>query len=176
MIKFIYKKNEDIKCWKRWNKFIKKNKTVWGIIPLNKKYISVEKITFHVEVENIFEKYSKVFKMKPPIIEGYVVTTPFSMINDDKSFSRIGKIYLSIHNISFKVIIHEIFHIYFEKYTKRNIPNYETAKEYFTVILNDIFSYNISTGYPKHEEVRKKIFKVWKKTHSIDECIKILIS
>lgn len=173
-IKFIYNKEEDRKCWKRYNNFIKKNKTVWGISRKIKQIIKIKNANMEMRVSDIVSKYKKIFNMDVKI-KGYIVTTPFSMINDDRNFKKNGIIYYSIYTSNPSVVIaHEIFHIYFEKYIKRNIPNYEEAKEYFTVILNDIFNSEVSKGYPLHQKARKIIYKKWLETHFIDECIKVL--
>lgn len=173
-IKFIYNKEEDRKCWKRYNSFIKKNKTVWGIYRKIKPIIKIKNANIEMQVDKMVIKYKKIFNINVKI-EGYIVTTPFSMINDDRTFKKDGIIYYSIYTSNPSVVIaHEIFHIYFEKYTKRNISNYEEAKEYFTVILNDIFNSEVSKGYPLHQKARKIIYKKWLETHSIDECIKII--
>lgn len=175
-IKFIYNKEEDRKCWKRYNSFIKKNKTVWGISRKIKPIIKIRNADMEMQVGDIVSKFKKIFNMDVKI-KGYIVTTPFSMINDDRKFKKNGIIYYSIYTANTSVVIaHEIFHIYFEKYTKRNISNYEVTKEYFTVILNDIFNNEVSKGYPLHQEERKTIYKKWLETHSIDECLKMMIS
>ncbi|MEK6952716.1 MAG: hypothetical protein AABX29_06910 [Nanoarchaeota archaeon] len=176
IIKFIYNKIKDKKCWHRYNKFIKENKTVWGISRRIKQIITIKQVDFVMNVKGIINAYNKVFKISPPIIRGYIVTTPFSMINDNEKFKENESvIFYSIYTPNPSVVLaHEIFHIYFEKYTKRKIPNYNETKEYFTVIMNDIFGKEVSGGYPKHQKIREKILKVWQKTHSIDECIKII--
>lgn len=173
-IKFSYNKKQDRKCWKRYNNFIKKNKTVWGISRKIKPIIKIKKANLEMQVGDIASKYKKIFNINVKI-KGYIVTTPFSMINDDKEFKKEGVVYYSIYTSNPSIVMaHEIFHIYFEKYTKRNIPNYDEAKEYFTVILNDIFGKEVSKGYPPHQKIRKKIYKKWKETRSIDECIKVV--
>jgi hypothetical protein len=175
-IKFTYNKKEDQKCWKRYNSFIKKNKTVWGISRKINPIIKIKKADLEIESGDIISKCKKIFKIAIKI-KGFVVTTPFSMINDDEEFKKGGIVYYSIYTSNPSIVIaHEIFHVYFEKYTKRNIPNYDEAKEYFTVILNDIFGKEVSKGYPLHQEIRKKIYKKWKETMSIDECIKVVCS
>ncbi len=174
IIKFTYNRKEDGKCWKRYNSFIKKNKTVWGISRKIKPIIKIKNADMEMQVGDILGKYKKIFNINVKI-RGYIVTTPFSMINDDRKFKKDGIIYYSIYTSNPSIVIaHEIFHIYFEKYTKRNTPNYEETKEYFTVILNDIFNNEVSKGYPLHQEIRKKIYKKWKETRSIDECINYL--
>ena len=40
--------------------------------------------------------------------------------------------------------------------------------------MNDIFGKEVSKGYPNHYDIRAKILNIWKNTHSIDECIKIV--
>ncbi len=174
IIKFTYNRKEDRKCWKRYNSFIKKNKTVWGISRKIKPIIKIKNADMEMQVGDIVGKYKKIFNTDVKI-RGYIVTTPFSMINDDRKFKKDGIIYYSIYTSNPSIVIaHEIFHIYFEKYTKRNIFNYEEAKEYFTVILNAIFNNEVSKGYPLHQEIRKKIYKKWKETRSIDKCINYL--
>ena len=97
------------------------------------------------------------------------------MINDGEIFSTEGIIYYSLFTPNPSIVFaHELFHIYFEKYTKRQILNYEESKEYFTVIMNDLFSKEVSKGYPPHQEVRKKIFDTWLQTKSLDKCIGVL--
>lgn len=173
-IKFIYNKKQDRKCWKRYNNFIKRNKTVWGISRKIKPIIKIKNADIEMRVGDIVSKNKKIFNISVKI-KGYIVTTPFSMVNDDKKFKKEGVIYYSIYTSNPSIVMaHEIFHIYFEKYTKRNIPNYDEAKEYFTVILNDIFGKEVSRGYPPHQKIRKKIYKKWKEARSIDECIKIV--
>lgn len=175
-IKFKYNKIEDKKVWRRYNSFVKKNKTIWGRkIPNIKKIISVNQANFDIDVKEITVAYDKLFNIPTPKINGYIVTTPFSMISDDGKFNKKeSNLYYSIYNTSPASIIigHEIFHIYFEKYSERKIPNYDEAKEYFTVIMNDIFGSGVSKGYPDHNKIRDRIFKIWLKTYSIDECIK----
>lgn len=174
IIKFTYSPEEDAKCWKRYNSFIKKNKTVWGISKKINPIIKINNADIEIQAGDIISKYKKIFNLDVKI-KGYIVTTPFSMINDDQEYSKNGIIYYSIYTSNTSVVIaHEIFHIYFEKYTKRNISNYEEAKEYFTVILNNIFNSEASKGYPLHQAARRKIYKKWIKTHSIDECIKMV--
>jgi len=180
IINFKYNKDIDDIVHRRFDEFVKKNKTIWGrSVPKVKKIISIKDMNFEVNIEEIINEYDKIFNISMPNINGYIVTTPFSMIDDDGEFKiNESNLYYSIYNL-FKespsiVIGHELFHIYFEKYTKRNIPNYETAKEYFTVIMNDVFNCNVSMGYPEHTEIREKIFKKWQETKSIDECLNIL--
>lgn len=173
-IKFTYSKKQDRGCWKRYNNFIKINRNVWGISRKIEPIIKIKKTDLEIEAGNIISKCRKIFKISIKI-KGFVVTTPFSMINDDKEFEKEGIVYYSIYTSNPSIAMaHEIFHIYFEKYTKRNIPNYDEAKEYFTVILNDVFGKEISKGYPPHQKIRKRIFKKWKETKSIDECIKVV--
>ncbi|MCG2808839.1 MAG: hypothetical protein L6275_00645 [Candidatus Portnoybacteria bacterium] len=177
-IKFKYDKKEDKKVWRRYNNFVAKNKMIWGRkIPNIKQIISVNQADFDIDVKEITSAYDKVFDMSVAKINGYIATTPFSMIDDDGKFNKKeSNLYYSIYNncpVSI-VIGHEIFHIYFEKYSERKIPNYDEAKEYFTVIMNDIFGNGVSKGYPEHQEIRDKILKIWLKTHSIDECIKVV--
>lgn len=173
-MKFTYNKKQDRKCWKRYNSFIKKNRTVWGISRKIKPIIKIKNADIEMRVGDIASKYKKFFNLSVKI-KGYIATTPFSMINDDKKFKKEGVVYYSIYTSNPSIVMaHEIFHIYFEKYTKRNIPNYDEAKEYFTVILNDIFGKEVSKGYPPHQKIRKRIYKKWKETRSIDECIKVV--
>lgn len=173
-IKFIYNKKVDLKCWRRYRNFIKKNKTVWGITKNIRPIIEIKSAKIQMSVDDIIEKYIKIFGIDVKI-KGYIVTTPFSMINDNGKFVEDGVIYYSIYTANPSVVIaHEIFHIYFEKYTERKIPNYEEAKEYFTVILNDLFSEEVSKGYPLHQKMREKIYNEWIVTHSIDQCIKLV--
>ena len=170
-VKFTYNKKIDNKCWKRYNAFLKENKTVWGLSKTIKPIIDIKKADFVMDVTDIMKKYEKIFDTMVKI-KGYIVTTPFSMINDDGPTTKNGTIYYSIYTQNPSVVVaHEIFHIFFEKYTNRDIPNYEEAKEYFTVIMNDLFGSNVSGGYPNHQQQRNKIFKVWKKNHSIDDCV-----
>jgi Putative zinc dependent peptidase (DUF5700) len=173
-IKFIYNKNVDNNCWKRYNDFIAKNGSVWGVTKNIKPIINIKQADFTMQVDDIEKKYQEIFGIKIRT-RGYVVTTPFSMINDDSvCVTNGGVIYYSIYTMNPSVVIaHELFHIYFEKYTKRKIKNYDEAKEYFTVILNDIFGRQVSSGYPDHAMQRAKIFKAWTKTKSIDACIKL---
>jgi hypothetical protein len=173
-IRFIYNKNVDRKCWKRYKEFIKNNGTVWGSTKSIKPIIEVKKAEFDIDVSEIITKYEDIFGFKVKI-KGYLVTTPYSMINDDGKLKKDGIIFYSIYTPNPSVVLaHEIFHIFFEKYTLRNIPNYDEAKEYFTVIINDIFNTDASKGYPKHQKIRKKIYDVWKNNHSIDDCILLL--
>lgn len=143
-IKFIYDKDQGKKCNVRYDAFIKKHNTVWGRIPNNKQIITLHSIDFDVDVKEISDAYKNIFNVPEFSVTGYIVTTPFSMIDDDNEFNQgHSKLFYSIYNLfgypPSIVIAHELFHIYFEKYTKRNIPDYETAKEYFTVIMNEIF-------------------------------------
>lgn len=174
-IKFTYNKKEDKKCWLRYNQFIKLHKNIWGRESKNKGIIKINKANFEVDINDIVKVYEKIFKIKVNI-KGYIVTTPYSMINDNEKFSKDkSTIYYSIYNAPIWVVLaHEIFHIFFEKYTKRSLPNYEESKEYFTVIINDIFEKNVSQGYPNHQEIRKVIFEEWIRTKSIDNCISII--
>lgn len=180
LIRFTYNNLIDKEIWQRYNSFINLNKSIWGRkIPNIKNIISINQINFDVDSEEIETAYNKIFKIQAFKIEGYIVTTPFSMINDGGIFDKKkGIIYYSIYNLfgypPSVVIAHEIFHIYFEKYTERKIDNYNESKEYFTVILNDVFKNDVSKGYPEHHEVRSKILKEWQKTHSIDQCIRIV--
>ena len=174
-VKFSYVPKIDRTCWKRYNAVIKENKDVWGIKRDSNQILKFKKVELVANIKNITTAYDKVFSVRPTYIKGYIVTTPFSMIDDDKRISKGGTIYLSLFTSNpHLVLAHEIFHIYFEKYTKRNIPNYEEVKEYFTVILNDLFGDGMSKGYPKHEEIRRKVYICWLKTKSIDECIKLV--
>ena len=175
-INFTYNSKIDSVCWKRYNDFIKKNKDVWGIKRKPNQILSFKKIELAADIKNIVKVYNKIFSTESISIKGYIVTTPFSMINDDKKFSaKNGVIYLSLFSTDpYLVLAHEIFHIYFEKYTKRNIPNYDEAKEYFTIIMNDLFKEEISRGYTKHQIIRQKIFDKWKQTKSLDACIELL--
>lgn len=178
-IKFIYSRKQDQKCLLRYSRFIKKHGSIWGRNTNIKPIIKLTKINLEANVSEIVIAYNKIFKVKPFKIKGYLVTTPFSMINDDEKFNdRESLIFYSIYNLfgypPSIVLAHEIFHIYFEKYTQRKIPNYEEVKEYFTVIMNDVFDKEVSKGYPQHQEIRVKILNIWKNTHSIDECIKIV--
>jgi hypothetical protein len=174
-MKFAYNKKIDEKCWLRYNRFVAVHKNIWGRDPKAKGIIQISKANFDIDIGDIIKVYEKFFKIKVNI-KGYIVTTPYSMINDDGVFSESKRtIFYSIYNQPiWTVMAHEIFHIFFEKYTKRNVPNYEESKEYFTVIINDIFGKNISQGYPNHQKIRKQIFKKWKSTHSIDACIALL--
>lgn len=173
-IEFIYNKKIDLKCWQRYNDFIKENKTVWGMTRNIKPIISIKSAKIQMNVGDIVGKYRKIFGVDVKIT-GYIVTTPFSMINDDRKFMEDGIIYYSVYTANPSVVVaHEIFHIYFEKYTKREIPNYEEAKEYFTVIINDLFGEEVSKGYPLHQKTREKIYNEWIVTHSIDQCIKLV--
>lgn len=181
MINFTYDQKIDIQRRKRYASFIKNHNTVWGINRSLEKILKVKDINFSINTDNIFSKSKniinqceKIFLIKNIPLEGYIITAPFSMINDHtKKISKKGIIYFSIFNINNirRVIAHEIFHIYFEKYTKRQILNYETSKEYYTVILNDIFAPKLSQGYPELRKERKKIFDIWLRTKSIDACI-----
>lgn len=141
-----------------------------------KQLFIIKGVRFSADVTEITKAYDKIFSIACPEVTGYVVTTPFSMINDDEEFREDASVlYYSFYTSNPSVVIaHELFHIYFEKYTQRNIPNYDEAKEYFTVIMNDIFQIEVSGGYPKHQEIRKKIFDVWEKTRSLEECIALL--
>lgn len=173
-IKFTYNEDIDKKCWRRYRAFIRNNGTVWGSSKSIKHIIEVKKADFYVDVSEIVAKYEKIFDFKVRI-KGYLVTTPYSMINDDGKPEKDGVVYYSIYTSNPSVVMaHEIFHIFFEKHTMRNIPNYEEAKEYFTVIINDIFNTDASKGYPYHQKIRKKIYNYWKKNHSIDDCISLL--
>mgnify|MGYP001561036371 CR=1 FL=1 len=171
-LNFIYRKADDIKSWKRYNNFIEKHGNVWGIKKEIKPIIKIKKAIFEINVIEIVNKYKKIFGFEIKNIKGRLVTTPFSMINDEKGQS-VDTIYYSIYTPYPSIVLaHELFHIYFYHFGGYKIKNYEEAKEYFTVILNDIFNKEISKGYPKHQKIREKVFKVWQKTHSIDECIK----
>jgi hypothetical protein len=174
-VKFTYNKEIDSKCWKRYKTFIKKNGTVWGSSRSIKPIVEIKKADFDIDLTEIMTAYEKVFGFKVKI-QGFVVTTPYSMINDDtKIIEKDGVVYYSIYTPNPSVVLaHEIFHIFFEKYTKRNIPNYDEAKEYFTVLINDIFNTNVSKGYSVHKKIRNKIYKLWIKNHSIDDCILLL--
>lgn len=173
-INFTYNKKTDRECWYRYKNFIKQNGTVWGLTKNIKPVIYIKKINLEIDVTDIIEAYKKIFSFDVKI-KGYIVTTPFSMINDDKKISKKGVIFYSIYTSNTSVVMaHEIFHIFFEKYTQRKITNYDEAKEYFTIILNDIFGVKISKGYPKHQKIRRKIFQVWKRTKSIDQCLATL--
>lgn len=181
IINFTYDRKIDIQCRKRYIGFIRKHSTVWGTNRSLEKILQIKDINFSINTDDIFSKSKniinqceKIFLIKNIPIKGYIITTPFSMINDHtKKISKKGIIYFSIFNINHirRVIAHEIFHIYFEKYTKRQILNYETSKEYYTVILNDIFSSKLSQGYPELQKERKKVFDIWFRTKSIDACI-----
>lgn len=178
-ITFIYNHTEDRICHERYDAFIAEHKTVWGRTSNIKNIINIKNIDFDVDIKEISEAYEKVFGPAHFCVTGYVVTTPFSMIDDGDVFNEAqSKLFYSIYNLfgypPSIVIAHELFHIYFEKYTKRNIPDYATAKEYFTVIMNDIFDKEVSKGYPEHQEIRAEILNVWKTTKSIDETIKVL--
>jgi len=174
-IHFTYVPKIDRDCWNRYNDFIKENGDVWGIKREANQIIKFKKVELTADIKNITDAYDKVFSVMPFIIKGYIVSTPFSMINDEKKISKDGIIYLSLFTSNpYLVLAHEIFHIYFEKYTKRNIPNYDESKEYFTVIMNDLFNEEISKGYPKHQEMRQKVYDCWVRTKSIDECIKLI--
>lgn len=170
-IHFIYNKKIDQKCWKRLDDFIKKNGSVWGIERNIDKIISFDSASFHADVSDIIEKYEKFFGLSIRKIKGYLVTTPFSMINDeDEVFS--DTIFYSFYNShAYIVLAHEIFHMFFERYSKKQLYNYEESKEYFTVIMNDIFGWEISKGYPEHKDVRAEVFSIWNKTKSLKNCI-----
>lgn len=172
-INFIYNKKVDKICHKRFNDFIKKYGTVWGVSRIISPIIKIKKAKMTINITEFEKKYQKIFGFKVKNIKGYIVTTPFSMINDNNNFTKKGIMYYSIFTSAPSIVIaHELFHIYFEKYTKRAIPNYDEAKEYFTVILNDIFKKKISFGYPKHQKQRNIVWKEWLKQRSIDACIK----
>lgn len=175
-IHFTYDKKQDKKCWERYNTFLKKNGDVWGMTKHVKPIIDIQSMCISMSVADIFSVYDKVFNINRPKVKGFIVTTPFSMINDDEEFNEEESVlFYSIYTSNPSVVVaHELFHIYFEKYTKRDIPNYEEAKEYFTVIMNDIFGKQVSGGYPEHSEIRERIFETWKKTKSLDECIKVV--
>jgi hypothetical protein len=175
-IQFVYNKAEDEKCWKRYQEFMARHGSVWGMKKEIKPIITIENAIFDIDVTEIMEAYSRLFNRITPEISGRIVTTPFSMINDDEPFdSRKSTLYYSIYTSNPSVVIaHEIFHVYFEKYTKRNIPHYDTSKEYFTVIMNDVFGKTVSGGYPEHQEIRQQIYDIWKETKSLDACIAVL--
>jgi hypothetical protein len=173
-ITFTYDKKIDESCWERYNKFIELNGSVWGLQRQYKKIVNFQEVKFTADVTDIIDKYTKLFGLTIPIINGYFVTTPFSMINDDRiEFS--DTIFYSFYTPNtYMVLAHEIFHMFFERYTKKDLPNYEETKEYFTVIMNDLFDMKISTGYPEHQEIRDIIFESWKKNQSLDDCIKVV--
>lgn len=176
-INFTYNKKEGRSCWDRYNTFIAEHKTVWGRSPNIKQIIELHSMDFDMDVKEISEAYENIFNVPRFTVAGYIVTTPFSMINDNEEFDQNhSKLFYSIYNLfgypPSIVVGHELFHIYFEKYTKRNIPDYETSKEYFTVIMNDIFGKDVSKGYPEHQEMRAKILEIWHKSGSLNETIK----
>jgi len=174
-MKFTYNKKIDEKCWSRYDRFAMMHKNIWGRDLKGKGIIQVSRANFEIEVGDIIRAYKEIFKIRV-FIKGYIVTTPYSMIDDDGVFSKNkSAVFYSIYNQPvWTVMAHEIFHIFFEKYTERDIPNYEESKEYFTVILNDIFGKNVSQGYPNHQNIRKQVFNKWRKTRSIDACISVL--
>jgi len=172
--RFIYNKEDDQRCLERYRTFITEHGSVWGIHREIKDIITVVDAVFDIDLTEITEIYRPIFNLpQEPIVTGRLVTTPFSMINDDVSFDEVySTIFYSIYTPNPSVVLaHELFHIYFEKYTKRNIPNYDVSKEYFTVIMNDLFGKEVSGGYPDHREMRERIYKVWQDTHSIDVAI-----
>lgn len=174
-IDFIYDKAKDKKCHDRFARFIKKNKTVWGLEKKFNPIIKIHSARLSMRVDNIIKPYEKIFNLKLEKIRGYIVTTPFSMINDSGPFKKEAVIYYSIYTANPSVVLgHELFHIYMEKYTRRKIPNYQEAKEYFTVIMNDVFKTDISRGYPNHQRIRKIIWDKWLETRSIDECLRAI--
>ena len=174
---FTYNQSDDRKCHKRYKEFIGKHGSVWGINREIKQIIDVVDATFNIDLTEITEVYRPIFNFpSEPIIVGRLVTTPFSMINDDEPFDeKSSTIFYSIYTPNPSVVLaHELFHVYFEKYTKRNILNYDKSKEYFTVIMNDLFGKEVSGGYPEHQEVRKRIFDVWQNTRSLSETIAVI--
>ncbi len=175
-IHFTYDKEQDKKCWDRYTAFLEKNGDVWGMSKQIKPIIEIKSVDMSMSIEDIFSAYDEVIGIKRPEVKGFIVTTPFSMINDDEEFNeKESVLFYSMYTANPSVVVaHELFHIYFEKYTKRDIPNYDEAKEYFTVIMNDIFGKQVSGGYPKHAEIREKILEIWKKTKSLDDCIKVV--
>lgn len=170
-MKFIYVSEFDKVCRKRYSDFIEQNGDVWGI-KRQQSPVKISEMTMTVDMEDIYAKYSKVFGIKPKIV-GYIVSTPFSMINDGREFEKnVGRIFFSpFTNCPQKVVAHEMFHIFFEKFTERNIPNYDVSKEYFTVIMNDIIGNNVSGGYPEHTVEREKVWKDWKKSKDMKTVI-----
>ncbi len=173
-VKFIYDKKIDQLCWSRYSKYLSENDSVFGISREIKKIIDVHQATYVFNIKEYVNAYEKFFNLKNIDIRGYLITTPFSMINDDDEFSLNESIvYYSIYTPNPSIVIaHELFHIFFEKYTKRNVVNYDEVKEYFTVLINVIFDSSASKGYPLHQKARKEILDIWGKTSSLDACLK----
>ena len=172
MINLNYSPELDKHCWERYNQFIAKNKNVWGISKQVRQIFTIKSLDIDVDVQDIIAKYEKFFGMKAPEIIGYIVTTPFSMINDDGPLTSGGVVFYSIFTANPSIVFaHELFHIFFEKYTKREVKDYEQTKEYFTVLMNEIFESEVSKGYPIHQDQRSVILSCWKKTKSLDACL-----
>ena len=177
-IAFTYDKGKDDLCHERFREFIARHKTVWGRTPNTKEIVSLKHVDLDIDVREIAGVYEKIFGITDLRVDGYIVTTPYSMIDDDVAFdSRHSTLFYSIYNLfgypPSVVIGHELFHIFFEKFTERNIHDYETSKEYFTVIMNDLFGKAVSKGYPEHEEIRAKILEIWQKTKSMKETVAV---
>ena len=116
----------------------------------------------------------------------YINDTPVSLHNSKD-------LYISISlNHSFAryptIIIHEISHIYFQKYINsqkfmklNNISKISDLisekernelKEIITVIINTEFSDvidRLDEGYPNHKNIREKVLKLWRKDKNFDK-------
>ena len=103
-IKFIYNKKINDKCWRRYSVFIKKNKTVWGISRIIKPIMKINKAEFIMDVSEIVQEYKKIFGFEVPI-KGYIITTPFSMINDDNEINQYGVVYYSVYTQNPSVVM-----------------------------------------------------------------------